>query len=118
MPCSTATVLRSNNVSVSEDMEVVSVCVTVERPQVDCPIDYPFTIIFSTIDDEAGGFEFFGSCKDAFHFVFSSILKLQCLQMILWPLKPPGNFLCVTLHSVSTYLSMMTQLWRMMKCLK
>ena len=53
--------------SVSEDMGVVSVCVTVERPQIDCPNDYPFDITFSTIDDEAGGLEFFGSCKDAFH---------------------------------------------------
>ena len=59
MPCFTVTVLGLNNVSVSEDMGVVSVCVTVERPQIDCPNEYPFNITFFTTDDEAGGLEFF-----------------------------------------------------------
>ena len=53
--------------SVSEDIEVVSVCVTVDKPQIDCPIDYPFDITFSTVDDEAGGFEFLERCK-SMHF--------------------------------------------------
>ena len=40
--------------SVSEEVGMVSVCVKVERPPIECPVDFSFYITFSTMDDEAG----------------------------------------------------------------
>ena len=64
---STVAVIGFSNVSVSEDMGMVPVCVTVERPQTQCPIDFPFNISFSTIDDEAGGCVLFLNCPCTLH---------------------------------------------------
>ena len=49
--------------SVSEEVGMVSVCVTVERPQIRCPVEFSFNTKFSTMDDEAGiGLCCFRSC--------------------------------------------------------
>lgn len=54
--------------SVSEEMGMVSVCFTVERPPIECPVDFSFNIAFSTMDDEAGiGLCCFISCFRILH---------------------------------------------------
>ena len=38
----------------SEESEVNTVCVHVYTPSVDCPINFPFSVMLSSIDSSAG----------------------------------------------------------------
>ena len=40
--------------STSEDRGSVEVCVVVHLPDIDCPIQFPFTVLLSTTDFSAG----------------------------------------------------------------
>ena len=38
----------------SEESEANTVCVRVYTPSVDCPIDFPFSVMLSSVDRSAG----------------------------------------------------------------
>ena len=40
--------------SVSEDVGAVEVCAVVTRPNIDCPIEFTFTVHISTVNETAG----------------------------------------------------------------
>ena len=46
--------LERTQYSVSEDVGAVEVCAVVTRPNIDCPIEFTFTVHFSTVNETAG----------------------------------------------------------------
>ena len=46
--------LERINLTVSEDMGVVELCVRVFEPDIECPIEFPFDVVLSTADRTAG----------------------------------------------------------------
>ena len=46
--------LERTQYSVSEDVSAVEVCAVVTRPNIDCPIEFTFTVHFSAVNETAG----------------------------------------------------------------
>ena len=50
----TEAVVGLESFTVSEDVGVVELCAHVFEPDIDCPVEFPFTVVLSSTDRTAG----------------------------------------------------------------
>ena len=56
---------------VNETDDVVEVCLSVTRPNIGCPVTYPFDVLLITVADSAGKYYYFLCSMDIMSFVLS-----------------------------------------------